>query len=162
MSDVRQLFESYVDDLVTATVCFLGGDLATAEDVVQTVFVSSVKKSWAEVKNPKAYLTAACLNRARDELRRRTRQPIELAERDVVSTVDSPVQNIVDTERQKQIFTALLKLPDEQREVVSLRIYGGLSFREIADSARIPVATARSRYRYAIAELKRLPCINEV
>jgi len=45
-------------------------------------------------------------------------------------------------------------LPEEQAEVVRLKCTDGLKFREIASILDIPVATAKSRYRYAIAHLQ--------
>ena len=52
------------------------------------------------------------------------------------------------------IAAALLELPDEQREVVSLRLWGGLSFPEIASVTGVPAPTAASRYRAAIERLR--------
>jgi RNA polymerase sigma-70 factor (ECF subfamily) len=50
---------------------------------------------------------------------------------------------------------ALTALPEEQRAVVLLHLWGGLSFRELAAALDIPANTAASRYRYALAALKR-------
>jgi len=48
------------------------------------------------------------------------------------------------------------RLPQEQREVVSLHLHGELTFSEIADALHIPVNTAKSRYRYAVEKLREL------
>lgn len=50
---------------------------------------------------------------------------------------------------------ALAGLPEEQREVVSLRMYGGLSFKEIAKVTGCPLNTALGRMRYALLNLKK-------
>lgn len=47
-------------------------------------------------------------------------------------------------------------LPDEQREVVRLRYYGGLSFKEIADQTEVSINTALGRMRYALINLRRM------
>ena len=49
---------------------------------------------------------------------------------------------------------ALGKLNREQREVVELKIYGGLTFREIADLTGVPLPTAATRYRTALERLR--------
>jgi RNA polymerase sigma-70 factor (ECF subfamily) len=60
----------------------------------------------------------------------------------------------------KQIFQDIRKLvehlPFEQREVVILRHYYDLSFKEIADMTNVSINTALGRMRYAIINLRRL------
>jgi RNA polymerase sigma-70 factor (ECF subfamily) len=48
------------------------------------------------------------------------------------------------------------RLPDIFREVITLKVWGGLTFAEIADALRIPPNTAASRYRYGLTELRKL------
>lgn len=59
-----------------------------------------------------------------------------------------------------QIFADVKKLldylPPEQKEVVMLRHYGGLSFKEIADLTNVSINTALGRMRYAILNLRRI------
>jgi RNA polymerase sigma-70 factor (ECF subfamily) len=47
-------------------------------------------------------------------------------------------------------------LPEEQKEVVLLRHYGGLSFKEIADQTNVSINTALGRMRYALINLRKL------
>lgn len=54
------------------------------------------------------------------------------------------------------VQAALKQLPLEQREVLVLRVWGELSFPEIAEVLEIPVDTAASRHRYALAALRKL------
>ena len=49
---------------------------------------------------------------------------------------------------------ALAKLPEEQREVIALRVWGQLTFEEIGAVVDAPPNTAASRYRYGLAKLK--------
>ena len=64
---------------------------------------------------------------------------------------------IEDRERARLLQEALERLPAIQREVVTLKIWGELTFAEIAETLDIPANTAASRYRYALEELRKLP-----
>lgn len=61
---------------------------------------------------------------------------------------------------ENQIFADVKKLldylPPEQKEVVMLRHYGGMSFKEIADVTNVSINTALGRMRYAILNLRRI------
>jgi len=67
---------------------------------------------------------------------------------------------IEDRERSRLLQEALSRLPEEQRSVVTLKVWGGLTFAEIASALDMPANTAASRYRYALEELRHLT--NEV
>ncbi|MBX3467584.1 MAG: RNA polymerase sigma factor [Planctomycetes bacterium] len=54
----------------------------------------------------------------------------------------------------ERVARALARLPDEQREVVVLRVYEGLEFKEIAARAGAPLGTIHSRYRLALERLR--------
>lgn len=63
---------------------------------------------------------------------------------------------IINSQIKSEIRTLLNELPDDQREVVLLRHYGGLSFREIADQTDVSINTALGRMRYALINLRKL------
>lgn len=54
------------------------------------------------------------------------------------------------------------RLPDEQREVVMMRYYSGLSFQEIADQTGVSINTALGRMRYALINLRKMIRENEL
>jgi RNA polymerase sigma-70 factor (ECF subfamily) len=54
------------------------------------------------------------------------------------------------------VAAALARIPDEQREVIVLRIFEGLSFREIAAVSGQSINTVASRYRYGIEKMRAL------
>lgn len=56
----------------------------------------------------------------------------------------------------KDVRKLVQQLPDDQREVVILRHYCGLSFKEIADQTNVSINTALGRMRYALINLRRL------
>ena len=57
-------------------------------------------------------------------------------------------------ERDAMIERALRQLPGDQREVIVLKIWCGLTFAQIAEALNVPLNTAASRYRYALSQLE--------
>ena len=53
-----------------------------------------------------------------------------------------------------ELARAVAALPPALREAVVLKVWGGLTFREIAAALEVPAATAASRYRYALEHLR--------
>ncbi len=69
---------------------------------------------------------------------------------------DSNIEEIiVNSQIKAEIRTLINELPDDQREVVLLRHYGGLSFKEIADQTDVSINTALGRMRYALINLRK-------
>ena len=79
---------------------------------------------------------------------------------DVLGSMRFAEQNIEDKMVAEQIEADVRRmiefLPDEQREVVQLRYYSGLSFQEIADQTGVSINTALGRMRYALINLRKL------
>ena len=70
---------------------------------------------------------------------------------------DSNIEElIIDNQIKAEIRILISELPDDQREVVLLRHYGGLSFKEIADQTDVSINTALGRMRYALINLRKL------
>jgi RNA polymerase sigma factor (sigma-70 family) len=57
---------------------------------------------------------------------------------------------------QKDVRRMISKLPDDQREVVILRHYAGLSFKEIAEITEVSINTALGRMRYALINMRKM------
>jgi RNA polymerase sigma-70 factor (ECF subfamily) len=53
-----------------------------------------------------------------------------------------------------ELQSALRGLPEEQREVIVLHVWGQMSFEEVAEALAIPANTAASRYRYGLSKLR--------
>ena len=64
--------------------------------------------------------------------------------------------SVEDRELSQLIQSAMNRLPDMYREVITLKVWGGLTFAEIAETLGIPANTAASRFRYGLTELRRL------
>jgi len=65
-------------------------------------------------------------------------------------------------ELEEQLVQLMQHLPKVQREIVELRIFNDLSFKEIAESEKISINTALGRMRYALMNLRKLLEENEI
>jgi RNA polymerase sigma-70 factor (ECF subfamily) len=90
-----------------------------------------------------AYLRRAIINRIKDEIRRRGRQPeLTAIESAVVADVQSPLEQAIGRELLDRYDRALERLPEEEKEAVIARIELGYSYAEIADALGRPSADA--------------------
>ena len=126
---------------------------ADAEDVVQEALVR-FWRSRDRAGDDRAYLfgcvRGCALEWLRGERRRDAREVIA-ARKEMAPLFESP---LLDDERRLQVEAALRQLPAEQREVVVMKVWGELSFPEIAEALGVPANTAASRYRYALEKLR--------
>jgi RNA polymerase sigma-70 factor (ECF subfamily) len=126
---------------------------ADAEDIVQEAFVRFWRKQH-DIAN-RGLLYAAVRSIALDFLRRDSRRARR--EFTAASETDQTVQPMfeIEDESQRALVAALDLLPNEQREVLVMKIWNDLTFAEIASALEISQNTAASRYRYALANLKK-------
>ncbi len=148
------IYEKYRDTLLTVAMS-LSADPELAQDVVQDVFVKFVESlDGFELRGRlKGYLATCVANRARDRLRQMARDNcVEQDGRDM--SQGRPLDLAVQNEQLHRLAKALSQLPYEQREVIALKVHGGLSFRAIARQRGIRLGTVQSRYRYALNRLR--------
>jgi len=131
--------------------------LADAEDVVQDAFVRFWRHQRALPGDPMALLVTSVRRAAFDRARREHRRTAREERAGDADTFDQPIfETTLDgDDRRAAIEGALGRLPDEQREVLVLKIWGELTFGQIAAQLDIPPNTAASRYRYALAALRK-------
>ena len=65
-------------------------------------------------------------------------------------------EEIISEQRAEEIRALVEELPEEQREVVKMRYYEGLSFKEIAELTGVSINTALGRMRYALINMRQL------
>jgi RNA polymerase sigma-70 factor (ECF subfamily) len=126
---------------------------ADAEDAVQEAFIRFWRRR-DRVEEPASYLYACVKHCALDRLRdreRHSRHRSRAARAESEPLFAGPFEA---EERRAAIDAALRKLPETQREVLVMKIWGGLSFPEISHALEISANTAASRYRYAMAKLR--------
>lgn len=76
---------------------------------------------------------------------------------------DANIEDIlIKRQIQKDVRMLIGQLPDDQKEVVILRHYAGLSFKEIADITEVSINTALGRMRYALINLRRIMEENKI
>jgi RNA polymerase sigma-70 factor (ECF subfamily) len=127
------------------------GERGRAQDVIHQVFLNLIEKGGlGRAVDKKAYLFACVRNAALNEgkLRGRT-TPLDT---DLVSAWFSASER--DYMGEKNLRRALGSLPDDQREVIVLHIWGELTFSQISQLLCISSNTAASRYRYALGKLR--------
>jgi len=150
------IYEKYLEPMLTLAMGLLN-DADAAEDVVQDVFASFAKsrrnfRMWGSLSG---YLATSVVNRVRDHIRRRRRQAgssSNQAER--ICEPVRPEQAVILTEQAKLLTQAVAELPDEQREVVLLRLKANMKFRDIAKLQQTSINTVLSRYRYGLDRLR--------
>ena len=150
--------------------CFrMTGDLHRAEDLTQTAFtrVFTRRAEWEPTGKFSTFLWRVALNLCHDDLRQQQRRGefsldalIELnsaeAEEGFVAGEPTPDAQVESQERGELVRRALAELPAHYREVVVLRHYEGLKFREIGEVLGIPEGTVKSRMAEALGQLNRL------
>lgn len=135
---------------------FRTGSTEDAKDIVQTAFINMyVKSRIKKITNKKAYLYKsvqnACLNYRRDRKLRSIPEPADLhAGRDDTS------YPVLLKEQYNVVQLWLRRLPEEQAEIIKLRIIDELNFTEIATLRDEPATTIKSRFKYGIDKLKQI------
>ena len=133
------------------------GNEADAEDAVQDAFLRLSQKLTdrsGEIGNWKCYvfrtLSNLCSSRVAHDSRVST---IPIDDRLNVSTTGGDNNG---EEEFRRVGRLLDTLPEEQAEVIKLRIYGNNSFAEIAEILSVPLPTVKSRFLYGLTKLRRV------
>jgi RNA polymerase sigma-70 factor (ECF subfamily) len=129
-------------------------DPVAAEDAVQDVFIRLIQEDRPPT-HMKAWLYQAVRNRALNGLRswRRRSRREEQAATETADCFESHPGQRIDAHLAEN---ALHRLPPEEREVVTLRIWGGLTLEETAEVLGSSVPTVFRRYRASLAHIRKL------
>jgi len=141
--------------------CWLTGDRADAEDLVQETYAKALKGfgSFAEGTNLRAWmfriLRNAFLN-SRSGLKQKTSylEDEETGADEAVTHDVTPEALLLATESQEMVFSALEKLPVAHREIILLCDVDEMSYREIAEVLDVPPGTVMSRLARARRNLR--------
>ena len=132
------------------------GERERAQDAVHQVFLKLIEDgNLRQVTDKKAYLFASVRNAVLNE--------IKVQQRSTALDPDSAWFNPSnrDYAAELNLRRALCALPEDQRQVIVLHVWGELTFSQVADVLEISSNTAASRYRYALAKLRESMCAKE-
>lgn len=141
-------------------------DRDTAEDIFQDTFIKVIKTLKSGVYNEEGkflpWVMRIAHNLVIDFFRKSNRIPTieNNDEYDLFKFISDTTPNIEKILFQDQLVKDLqnliLELPDDQKEVLTMRLYRDMSFKEIAENTNVSINTALGRMRYAIINLRKL------
>ena len=159
---LSEIYDRY-SRLVFSLALRILNDHTTAEEIVQQVFT----KVWRSARDYRVergkfstWVMTIAQHQCIDELRRRRVRPVaQPGDEELLNALasdDDPAQAVQSTFEQARIREALQQIPAEQRIVIELAFWGGLTQREIAVYCHSPLGTVKTRSRLGLQRLKRL------
>jgi len=137
----------------------MSGDRGLAEDVTQECFIELVRRieSIDRRRGAKGWLYRVARNRMVDILRHRGHESLRGREYfvDAPGSDGGPEAGLVSRDRKARVLQALKTLPERERDVIMLRFYGELTFKEIARAVRRPLGTVLWQGRNGLHKLRR-------
>ena len=154
--ELERLYDEHAQPLF-AFLLNLTRDEADTRDLLQDIFIKLARAPnlLAGVRDERAFLVRLAHNAAIDLIRRRGTR--ERTRESYAAELPSPFAPAKDPDAETfraELSRALAELPPEQRAVVHLKLWEGLTFEQIADTLEIPLNTAASRYRYGLDKLR--------
>jgi len=158
------LINRYKDKVYTS-VFMLVKDKYLAEDIFQDAFLKIIKTikdgKYAEQGKFLPWAIRVAHNLCMDHFRRSRQQvPVTLPDGQDISILFGAGEMASDGIERRQVHGSIRQLveelPEEQREVIVLRIYTDLSFKDISELTGVSINTALGRMRYALINLRKL------
>lgn len=134
------------------------GDAARAEDLTQETIIKVISniEKYKPVTEFKYWLFRIARNTYIDLYRKKSDQPgPNEFDFSLVQSGEDTGKNLESREFSQTVRAAINALPDEQKEVVLLKVYADLTFKEISEIQGCPINTALARMRYALMALKK-------
>ncbi len=143
-----------------------------AEDIFQDTFVKVIKNIKAGKYNEEGKFISWAMriahNLVMDHFRKTSRKPIfkNAMDFDIFSIVGDSSLDVESRIIKEQIHSDVLKvlkvLPEKQREVLVMRIYKDMSYKEIAENAGTSINTSLGRMRYALINMRKIISQNDL
>jgi RNA polymerase sigma factor (sigma-70 family) len=147
-------------------VIILVKDRETAEDIFQDTFIKVINTLKCGKYNEEGkflpWVIRIAHNLAIDYFRKQKKMPMSRSDEefDIFGTISLSDQSVEKEMIQDQIFSDVRKLvdmlPEEQRQVVIMRHYQGMSFKEISEVTNVSINTALGRMRYAVLNIRKI------
>ncbi len=158
---------------VHAYIYYIVRDRDLTEDIFQETFVKvilTIKQGrYTENGKFKAWITRIAHNLIIDHFRQERNENTisnDEVEVDLFNDMRLCEKTVEDAMVETQVFSDVKKmveyLPDNQREVLEMRYYQNMSFKEIADRTGVSINTALGRMRYAILNMRRMAEENRI
>lgn len=161
----EELLNRHKQKIYTSIYLFVK-DQSLAEDIFQEVFIKIIdtlrKGKYNHEGKFSQWAMRISYNLCVDYFRRNKRRPqVQPTEEfdifDVLKvTEDNAEQRIIRSQTHEKVRRLVDMLPPEQREVVILRHYADMSFKEIASLTRVSINTALGRMRYALINIRKM------
>src|SRR5665213_3185315 len=147
-TEIERLYDEHAQPLFAFLLNFTR-DEADTRDLLQEIFVKLAREPnlLDDVREERAFLIRLAHNAAIDLIRRRGTR--EKTKENIAAEAISPFAPTSDPDEKffrDELADALGELPEEQRAVVHLKLWEGLTFEKIAAALEIPPNTAASRY----------------
>ncbi len=152
-------------DKIYTSIYLIVKDKFTAEDIFQDAFLKMIRTikegRYAEQGKFLPWAMRVAHNLCMDHFRRKSSQlPVTLSDgRDIsylFTTDETPSSRLERKQTHESIRSMIEALPEDQREVIVLRIYADLSFKEISDITGVSINTALGRMRYGLINLRKM------
>jgi len=137
------------------------GSRALAEDIVQEAFLSLWRSGTGYDRSRgsvRSWVLSAVHNRAVDALRRKgAKSGRDVSDEGIAERLRAPDSTDVQVEERDQarrVRGALGTLPDDQRQVIELAYFGGLSHTQIAEVLDLPPGTVKGRMRLGLSKMR--------
>jgi len=150
--DAARLYDTFGPPLFRYALMILGRHDA-AEDVIQQVFTAVLDRGTAAIATPGTYLRTAVRNACYSRLRGSRLRSAATSPGEILETVPEAPEPI-SAEDRLALDAGIRALPPEQREVIHLHVFEGLTFKEVALATGEAPNTVASRYRYALEKLR--------
>ena len=142
-------------------------DRDIADDVFQDTFIKVIqtlkKGAYNEEGRFVSWVLRIAHNLIIDHFRRQQRMPMYDTydhEQDVFYRLSEPSKNIedmiIDSQIKSDITALMLELPENQYEVLKMRLFQDMSFKEIAERTNVSINTSLGRMRYGLINLRKL------
>ena len=171
----EQAFETLLtrhQERVYTKINFIVRDSELANDLFQDTFIKVVRLlkegKYVEEGTFLPWVLRIAHNMAIDHFRRNKKMRMVRSrdEMDVFATIDTGDAHVEDLLVEGQIHSDVRRiideLPEDQREVLRMRMYDNLSFKEIAETTGVSINTALGRMRYAVINLRKIVGENNI
>jgi len=160
-------FDRFVERYRTRLMRFIGArilDGHLVEDLTQETFLrlfrAAGQSRFAGRSSVATWVFSIANNVVADHLRFTNRRPLKLQDDladlpQTMTAAPSPMDQAIAGEQIIHLHAALAEIPDDQRQVLFLRLYAELTYPEISELLGTPVPTVKSRFLYAIQKLER-------